>query len=146
MVLVQEERQRHHGDTVTDAELDAIRGRAAKATPGPWEPVSGMIFPCEGDGPVVCSTDCEILVFGPRGAEAKAFEDQEFIAAARTDIPALLAEVERLRKALVSAKIKHNDAHRPCVYGQDPPEFYDEGGCICDANDHNAAIDKALAT
>ena len=91
---------------MTTAELDAIRVRAAKATPGPWEPVSGMIFLQKGDGPVVCSTDCEILVLGPRGAEAKAFEDQEFIAAAREDIPALLAEVDRLNKVVASHELK----------------------------------------
>lgn len=63
--------------------LAEIKAREQAATPGPWKVgISAMIT--DGNG--------HALFFG-EGAKANA----EFIAHARADIPALIAEVERLR-------------------------------------------------
>lgn len=73
-------------------DLDAIRQRAARATPGPWKSyiegrdhTSGSNF--------IMSTGEDIELLGATEA------DQDFIANARQDIPLLLAEIDRLRVA-----------------------------------------------
>ena len=66
--------------TITQAELGEIRVRAEAATEGPWEYI--------GFG-VIGNADCEVVEC--RGKTA------EFIAAARQDVPKLLAEVSRLQ-------------------------------------------------
>lgn len=70
-------------DPLTDAYLDAIEQRAHAATEGPWEASAH-------DHYLVICPDC-----GVRGGYERA--DAEFIAHARSDVPALLAEVRRLR-------------------------------------------------
>ena len=67
-------------------DLDAIEARAAKTTPGPWVAESRDL-------------DGEHLVVFPDGEDATVLceRDARFIAAARTDVPALVAEVRRLR-------------------------------------------------
>lgn len=78
--------------------LDDLRARAEAATEGPWyhggDPrVSQQMFePHE----LIVSPTCPIIEFesGEQGVA-----DAEFAAHAREDIPALLAEVERLRSA-----------------------------------------------
>jgi hypothetical protein len=108
---------------VTNDELDAIEARANAATEGPWEhrPVK------ERDGTLVL-TYPEIIFLpnntvvartyawgnreAPRSAADKwqeAAGTAEFIAAARTDVPALVAEVRRLQEAmtLASADLRH---------------------------------------
>jgi len=90
-------------------ELQAIRERAEKATPGPWHfDADDMDIWCRNDGGSFPLTT----------TIAKALEDEdryfdfEFIAAAREDIPALVAEVERLREALEGmANTDHDDPH-----------------------------------
>ncbi len=95
---------------MTDDELAAIRARVEEATPGPWKWYHPAEFPTDirlgwGGRPpkggylfrLTCSHDPE-LSGGAGGAHAPPSEaDAAFIAAARTDVPALLAEVERLR-------------------------------------------------
>lgn len=86
--------------------LDEIRQRAAAATRGPWtwsgwalEGRAGERGVYEYDTEVIefthmegtCCSPCEV---GLEGSDA----DREFIAAARTDIEWLIAEVERLRE------------------------------------------------
>lgn len=83
---------------MTDEELNAIDARANAATPGKWKTGTGYEqskrgnYVC-GHGRIVCAeqddTDCVL-----------SDEDAAFIAAARADVPALVAEVRRL-KALV---------------------------------------------
>jgi hypothetical protein len=81
---------------MTLEELDAIEARANAASDGPWEaefsdeesPVLTGIGVKDGYHEI-CQTDYG--VYGP------AMKDAEFIAAARTDVPALVAEVRRLR-------------------------------------------------
>ena len=72
-------------DPMTAAELDAIEQRAHAATEGPWEASAHRT----GHYLVICP-DC-----GVRGGYERA--DAEFIAHARSDVPALVAEVRRLR-------------------------------------------------
>lgn len=72
---------------MTGLNLDAIEARVAAATDGPWKHGGN-------DG----------LVWGPRIGDPVSGstepEDADFIAAARTDVPALVAEVRQLRAAL----------------------------------------------
>jgi hypothetical protein len=85
---------------MTKDELDAIRARVAAATPGPWE--AGTAFCCPDcgwvDGPK--RTVCPVYE-GAKRTHTLDANDAEFIASAREDVPALLAEVERLREAAV---------------------------------------------
>jgi hypothetical protein len=91
-----ERRAREKGAAMTEDELQAIEARANAATPGPWE---------------VEQKDCTVLR-APNGPPADQslmgdeqyypwtpdrIEDWQFIASARTDVPALVAEVRRLR-------------------------------------------------
>jgi hypothetical protein len=79
-------------------ELEVIRKRAEEATPGPWK--------CGGDkfgDIVVYSPECR--GFHNNGGEVAGLNygsdpDAGFIAHAREDVPKLLAEIERLRRAL----------------------------------------------
>lgn len=74
---------------MTNEELDEIEKRAAAATPGPW----------------CCGYDEDSLYSGE--AYVARFEhgdDQVFVAHARTDVPALVAEVRRLRGASERAR------------------------------------------
>ena len=67
----------------TDIDLDAIRRLTEAATPAPWTAhPDGLVWPERIGDPVSGS----VLV-----------EDAEFIAAARSAVPALLAEVRRMR-------------------------------------------------
>ena len=82
-------------DQLDEADLKAIEDRCASASAGPWrsfiegrEQMSGSSFIQTGppDGP-------DIYLSG--GTDA----DQDFIAAARQDIPRLINEIRRLRTA-----------------------------------------------
>jgi hypothetical protein len=77
-----------------ELDLDAIRARVDAATEGPWtaDALAGDL-----DAPS-----------GYRVAEVLAWSDPdaEFIAHARTDVPALLAEVERLQARVESANVE----------------------------------------
>lgn len=67
---------------MTNEKLQEINGRAEKATPGPWDDAYGAVY---ADGYQVCDVVLE--------------NDVPFIKFARTDIPDLIAEVERLRNS-----------------------------------------------
>jgi len=87
--------------------LEEIKARVEKATPGPWRVVTDGEMPFDGqegalaymgddggDGPAV-HVSCSNAV------EARdVVDDAAFVAAARQDIPDILAEVERLRSDL----------------------------------------------
>jgi hypothetical protein len=89
---------RQEGQIVTNEELQAIRHREMRATPGPW--FHGK------------NTKHEHNVYGPQQEDiTPAFTDQNygrsmvpedatFIANARTDIPALLDELDSLRRRI----------------------------------------------
>jgi uncharacterized protein (DUF885 family) len=76
----------------------ALRALADAATPGPWEverdPYGDDDYPVSANGRYLCVSPDD----GVRGGHSEA--DAAFIAAARDAVPALLDEVERLRKEL----------------------------------------------
>lgn len=80
---------------MTDEELQAIRARCEAASPAPWEQEewSGRLRDAHGES--LCAAD-------PDGADAGLWrkEDARFVIHARIDVPTLLAEVDRLQKAL----------------------------------------------
>ena len=83
---------------LTDEELDMISRRVAAAQPGPWhsfiegrDHTSGSSFIRTGDR-VDRGEDIELS--GATNA------DQDFMAAARQDVPALLADIRALRALL----------------------------------------------
>lgn len=108
--------------SLTAAELREMRERVDKATSPPWSP--GHL--CDDDSPCKCRYVLDDLHAGavctvgapeddgtnpgdnPPLNEAKA--NQVFIAAARTDVPRLLDEVEALRGAL-RAVVRHSDGY-----------------------------------
>lgn len=82
-------------------QLNAIKERVEKTTPGPW-----IVAPekCGPEGQSVYESDsfgwiCEVGDPYPRGNN-RPQENMEFIAHAREDVPALITEIERLREAL----------------------------------------------
>jgi hypothetical protein len=68
-------------------DLEPIKARCAAATPGGWRATRDALLMASGDGPLV-----------PMDGWPRA--DREFVAHARDDVPALLAEVEQLRAQL----------------------------------------------
>lgn len=83
---------------MTTEQLEAIRERAEKAAEGPWE-FDGVGY-C-GEYPYIID-----LTVGEVGVRYHA-EDAEFISKARTDIPALLAEVESLNAEIADRETSH---------------------------------------
>lgn len=103
---------------MTDEELQAIRAREQVATVGPWawesvaeksndwvvgtawdaqgKPISGRIV----DGEWIEDTVIRKMPIGENESDGARIADAEFIAHARKDIPALLAEVDRLKAEL----------------------------------------------
>ena len=76
-------------------QLNEIKARAEAATPGPWrvqihEPSLSRMVVSDN-----CTLDIDFGYVGNRTEE-----DAEFVANARVDIPALIAEIERLHKEL----------------------------------------------
>jgi len=107
--------------TLTDDRLDAIRARIEAATPGPWEATEGdlegkpaseyvrtLLANREADGTSTGELHLALaanpidperggtVVPALTGDGPQARANAEFIAHAREDVPALLAEVERL--------------------------------------------------
>ncbi|EMN5132508.1 hypothetical protein RVV79_005679 [Burkholderia contaminans] len=83
--------------------LNEIEARCKAATPGPW------VSYVEGRDH---ESGSNFIMTGPEGARGEdielsgaTVEDQDFIAHARQDIPALLAEIRRLMDMLKSKSI-----------------------------------------
>ena len=96
--------------TITDDEIKAARALCDAATPGPWKHVRG---PAARD--VLYDANGRELLFTSNEYYARADleeNDAAFIAAARTLVPRLLDEVERLRTALAEAVDIANDQVR----------------------------------
>ena len=84
---------------MTEQELTAIEGRANAATLGPWEGKENIGMVSKHDAcDTVFETGCGCCTENDLSAE-----DAAFIAAARVDVPALIAEVRRLRALVESA-------------------------------------------
>lgn len=87
---------------LSDEELDAMAARCAAASPGPWTSFVEGRDQCGGDDFIrVSDADNEPDMYVSR-AEAGSVRpastaDLDFIAAARQDVAALIAEVRRLR-------------------------------------------------
>ena len=81
---------------MTDEQLTAIEQRANAATPGPWVGYPSMVY---------LAPSHALSVFMREGANPMQVEhDTAFIAAARSDVPALIAEVRRLRAEIDKRK------------------------------------------
>lgn len=93
-------------DTALD--LAAIQARADAASKGPWEPYSVPATRKESDYVAVEAGDTEIRIARFEGG----WFDAEFIAHARTDVPALLDRVRQLEADLA-------DAHRDAMVNRD---------------------------
>ena len=90
--------------------LDEIEARAEAATPGPWRAslLDGVTYE-DGSSSHVAgiypgSTSGPPPVFVTNSIDRR---DAEFIAASRTDVPALLAEVRRLQAAVERVRALH---------------------------------------
>lgn len=90
-------------------DLDAIEARANAATPGPWR--VGATYDPEINVDV---TNADGNLVGPK--------DEDFIAAAREDVPALVAEVRRLRAALAMSNADVQAMGIGCCQGTDAAE------------------------
>ncbi|WP_435110130.1 hypothetical protein [Nocardiopsis synnemataformans] len=99
-------------------DIESIRERAEAATEGPWDVTSdgGTI---RTDYPSGTPGDCTVIVEDSRDfhdPDGPRTEDMWFLAAARQDIPALLAEVDRLH-ARVADLEKHQRGTDQLVAG-----------------------------
>jgi hypothetical protein len=87
---------------LTDAELEVIEKRAAEATPGPWRAGTHdkiRLWVPYPDGPAGWASERCLAIMN----EHFSFDaDIQFIAHAREDVPALVAEVRRLRAELAT--------------------------------------------
>lgn len=90
---------------LTSDDLAAIRERAAAATEGPWTWASHTT--ADGDEWAVFDPADHALASNRDGWAP----DAEFIAHAREDVPALLAEVERLRAIEAGIEALHRPVH-----------------------------------
>lgn len=102
-------------DALTPERLDEIRERAEAATEGPWrshdfghageeEPSSIVVHVGRFDHSDLLTYDTETAVaYMPRW-ERQESDNATFIAHARTDVPDLLAEVDRLTAELATAR------------------------------------------
>lgn len=78
---------------MTPEQLAAIEARANAATPGPWRvEIRGLCFPCKS----LPGTHLHKWADGGPMAVWPVGADGAFMAAARQDVPALVAEVRRL--------------------------------------------------
>ena len=101
-------------DPMTTERLAEIEARANAATQGPWE-----WHPYMGSGATLAKPNHpfhELNILKTTDDWPPVAADAEFIAAARTDVPALLAEVRRLQDAAQAIAVKAWD------------EGYAEGG------------------
>lgn len=92
-------------DRLTTQQLADIAARAGAATPGPW---------CADEWEIYQGAEYEpgLMWIGEtcRGATSPEQDraDAAFVAAARTDVPALLAEIRRLQDELAEEKAGHD--------------------------------------
>lgn len=94
---------------MNEEELQAIEARAAVASPGPWGWDGGTLYDllarekrqriwdAEKGDPLYDADEPEALVLCAEGWLPNKEADKAFIAAARSDVPALVAEVRAVR-------------------------------------------------
>jgi hypothetical protein len=122
---------------VSRVDLDAVQARVDAATEGPWaweqtgdkdnswavgcvmdedeQPLSGRLETGQG---IVVEGVCEGIDHNPA--------DAEFIAHARTDVPALIAELRVARDLVEDAGLSHVLAD--AITSLDPPATHDQVG------------------
>lgn len=81
-------------------DIETIVARVAAATPGPWEACESVVVIANRRRRFVCDTFCDAM--GERNDRAN--EDAALIAAARTDVPALVDYVRHLEAELAKAR------------------------------------------
>lgn len=84
---------------MTPEERQAVRERVERCLPGPWAAVVTKYHGVERRKQriVICTAQDSIATLtASEGMEVHEMPEAVFIAAARTDLPALLADVERL--------------------------------------------------
>ena len=83
-------------------DLDAIKARCEAATQGPWKVAEPgyRVARDDGTGFLVASTFM--------ATDSRDLPDATFIAHARTDVPALVAEVDRLRAELAEVELERD--------------------------------------
>lgn len=134
---------------MTDEQLAAIRERCEAATEGPWEKLTEQVAGMWRETRVV-HADFDICADVCIG-------DAEFIAAARTDVPALLDEVERLRMDLGLFRSENDDLRvenerlrKVCqqFFALFPPGSPDAKarGCICQPLDREQNLPAYMHT
>jgi hypothetical protein len=99
--------------------LEEIAARVAAATPGPWGAwIEGLTHPFH---PEITAWGGSSVVYTTTGTaiseEVDRDADAAFIAAARDDVPFLLAEVERLQAALRLHNLTPTGKVRACLPG-----------------------------
>lgn len=103
---------------MTPEQLDEIEARANRATEGPWtvsetvdETEYGSYTACgvQPIAPLEWYSDSDVAHVA---LEPMVEEDAKFIAAARTDVPNLVAEVRRLRAQVEALEKLHRDDGR----------------------------------
>lgn len=113
--------------------LAEIKAREQAATKGPWfYSLNGYIIPNDGGEPVAFVG----------GSGDQAILDCKFISRARTDIPALIAEVERLTKENQGLRANSMIQEHIILGGYDPADKDKIVRLIMD----NAAKDQQIAT
>lgn len=87
---------------MTDDELATIEQRLQDLPDGRWVPMIGMVAGPPAPDKVVCRVAVEFQVWmaGVDDVRRAPHAITRFIAAARQDVPTLIAEVRRLRQAL----------------------------------------------
>jgi hypothetical protein len=95
---------------MNEAELNIIEARANAATPGEWEAPLKDLGAVPSFAAVDFYFDHSFEAYPPLGESGPVFvasskEDADFIAHARTDIPALILEIRRLRNLLAARPV-----------------------------------------
>ena len=98
---------------ITQEQIEQIRKRHEAATPGPWRVPEGYSWRVAEGDTYICN------MFGRQDLQDS--ENAEFIAHARTDIPLLLDEIDRLSTQIVSRSKFASDDNGRCWHS-----YYDE--------------------
>ena len=107
---------------LTPEERAAIRARAEAATPGEWR----LLSPYSG-GSIVANCERAIVLFNPSGNPHNSCmkADSDFVANARQDVPALLADLEAADAALAALREENARLRKPPQF-HDVEEYYRE--------------------
>jgi len=94
--------------TITDSELDRLEALASAATPGPWHDDQGSwVYSSNPDAcrafAMMNAEDTARFYVGACIGESMGTADAAFIAASRSAVPKLIAEVRALRSLLREA-------------------------------------------